>query len=70
MEFEAPPSPDSSCSQDFTKDEHFSREQMIVPSQLYLTAHGVENSDEVSSYLIKPQHVVLNHLFIENTYVS
>ncbi|KAF3454070.1 hypothetical protein FNV43_RR04517 [Rhamnella rubrinervis] len=67
-EFEAPLSPDSSYSQAFPAEEDFAKEPVIVPSQLNLTVLGMENSNEASSS--KPQHVVLNHLFIEKGWAS
>ncbi|CAK9165700.1 unnamed protein product [Ilex paraguariensis] len=68
-EFEAPPSPDSSYSQVFPAEEDFAKEPVVVPPQLHLTVLGPENSDEASSSS-KPQHVVLNHLFIEKGWAS
>lgn len=67
-EFEVPSSPDSSYSQAFPAEEDFAKEPVIVPSQLNLTVLGMENSNEASSS--KPQHVVLNHLFIEKGWAS
>lgn len=67
-EFEAPPSPESSYGQAFPADEDFAKEPMSVPSQLHLTVLGMENSDVGSSS--KPQHVVLNHVFIEKNLAS
>ncbi|KAJ4840605.1 SNF1- protein kinase regulatory subunit beta-1 [Turnera subulata] len=68
-EFEAPPSPDSSYSQEFPVEEDFAKEPVVVPPQLHLTVLGVgENSKEASSS--KPHHVVLNHLFIEKGWAS
>ncbi|KAL5125651.1 SNF1-related protein kinase regulatory subunit beta-1 [Glycine soja] len=67
-EFEAPPSPESSYGQAFPAEEDFAKEPMAVPSQLHLTVLGMENSDIGSSS--KPQHVVLNHVFIEKNLAS
>ncbi|KAE9596278.1 putative association with the SNF1 complex (ASC) domain-containing protein [Lupinus albus] len=67
-EFEAPPSPESSYGQAFLAEEDFAKEPMAVPSQLHLTVLGMDNTDEVSSS--KPQHVVLNHVFIEKNMAS
>ncbi|KAG8371037.1 hypothetical protein BUALT_Bualt13G0045300 [Buddleja alternifolia] len=66
-QFEVPPSPDSSYSQEFPLDEDFSKDPLIVPPQLQTTALGSEGCKETSS---KPQHVVLNHLFIEKGWSS
>lgn len=67
-EFEAPPSPETTYSQAFPSEEDFAKEPAAVPSQLHLTVLGMENADEASSS--KPQHVVLNHLFIEKGWAS
>ncbi|KAM7258553.1 hypothetical protein ACFE04_014294 [Oxalis oulophora] len=67
-EFEAPPSPESSYSQSFPTEEDFAKEPAPVPPQLHLTVLGTENSNESSPS--KPQHVVLNHLFIEKGWAS
>lgn len=61
-EFEAPPSPEMSYSQSFLEAEDFAKEPMAVPPQLHVTVLDMPNSDESPN---KPQHVVLNHLFIE-----
>lgn len=68
-EFEAPPSPDSSYAQSVLGDEDFAKEPVAVPPQLHLTVLGSENSDGSPSSP-KPQHVVLNHLFIEKGWAS
>lgn len=67
-EFEAPPSPDSSYGQAYPGDEDFAKEPVVVPPQLHLTVLGKENlAEDIPS---KPQHVVLNHLFIEKGWAS
>ncbi|KAJ8766783.1 hypothetical protein K2173_008337 [Erythroxylum novogranatense] len=63
MEFEAPPSPDNTYSHAFPTEEDFAKEPLVVPPQLHVTVLGVDNPPEASSS--RPQHVVLNHLFIE-----
>lgn len=55
--FDPPPSPDSSYSQVNPLDEDFSKEPPNMPPQL-----GMINHEEVC---LKPQHHVLNHLFLE-----
>ncbi|KAH1066785.1 hypothetical protein J1N35_031772 [Gossypium stocksii] len=67
-EFEAPASPTSSYSQAFPTEEDFAKEPAVVPSQLHLTVLGTDDQDGASSS--KPQHVVLNHLFIEKGWAS
>lgn len=61
-EFESPPSPDSSYGWSSPADEDFAKDPPAVPPQLHLTVLGMQNFEEVSP---KPQHIVLNHLFIE-----
>ncbi|XP_073155515.1 SNF1-related protein kinase regulatory subunit beta-1-like [Henckelia pumila] len=63
-EFEAPASPDSSYSQAFPGEEDFAKDPMLVPPQLQSTVLGSENCKETTSSS-KPQHVELNHLFVE-----
>ncbi|XVE59111.1 hypothetical protein DITRI_Ditri05aG0019100 [Diplodiscus trichospermus] len=67
-EFEAPGSPISSYGQAFPTEEDFAKEPVVVPSQLHLTVLGTDNQDGAPS--AKPQHVVLNHLFIEKGWAS
>lgn len=67
-EFEAPPSPESSYSHVFPGEDDFAKDPMIVPPQIQLTVLGMQNSDEVASS--RPQHVVLNHLFIEKGWAA
>ncbi|XP_074586131.1 SNF1-related protein kinase regulatory subunit beta-1-like [Curcuma longa] len=61
-EFEAPPSPNSSYGVSLPVDEDFAKEPPALPSQLQLTVLGSQDAEESS---LKPQHVVLNHVFIE-----
>ena len=67
-EFEAPGSPNSSYGQAFLREEDFAKEPVVVPSQLHLTVLNTDNQDGASSS--KPQHIVLNHLFIEKGWAS
>ncbi|XP_065861496.1 SNF1-related protein kinase regulatory subunit beta-1 isoform X2 [Euphorbia lathyris] len=66
--FEGPASPDSSYNRSFPIEEDYAKEPLAVPQQLHLTVLGMENSSEASSS--KPQHVVLNHVFIEKGWAS
>ncbi|XP_026657398.2 SNF1-related protein kinase regulatory subunit beta-1-like [Phoenix dactylifera] len=61
-EFESPPSPETSYGWSSPAYEDFAKEPPAVPPQLHRTVLGMQHSAEVSS---KPQHIVLNHLFIE-----
>ena len=70
-----PSSPESSYGHTFPAEEDFAKEPVLVPSQLHLTVLGMENLNEgpSSSSLSsssQPQHVVLNHLFIEKGWPS
>ncbi|OAY64947.1 SNF1-related protein kinase regulatory subunit beta-1 [Ananas comosus] len=67
-EFEAPPSPYSSYDQLYPGDEDFAKEPPALPQQLLVTVLGSHDDPEESS--VKPQHVVLNHLFIEKGWTS
>ncbi|KAE8655460.1 SNF1-related protein kinase regulatory subunit beta-1 [Hibiscus syriacus] len=67
-EFEAPASPNSSYGQAFPTEEDFVKEPAVVTSQLHLTVLETDNHDGASSS--KPQHVVLNYLFIEKVWAS
>ena len=49
-------------------DEDFAKEPPAIPPQVNLTVLGGQNSDEEAPE--KPQHVVLNHLFIEKGWAS
>ncbi|KAL3828673.1 hypothetical protein ACJIZ3_017475 [Penstemon smallii] len=68
-ELEAPASPDSSYGQSFPGDEDFGKDPGPVPAQLQSTVLGTENSKETESSS-KPQHVVLNHLYMEKGWSS
>ncbi|KAL3530096.1 hypothetical protein ACH5RR_009418 [Cinchona calisaya] len=69
-EFEAPPSPDSSYSHSFLWDEDFAKEPVAVPPQLELPGLDTENIDEGASSSPTPQHVMLDHLFVEKGWAS
>ncbi|GER40706.1 5'-AMP-activated protein kinase beta-2 subunit protein [Striga asiatica] len=62
-EFEPPSSPESSYSQIFPGEEDFAKDPMLVPPQLHSSGLGSDNHKEAGGS--KPQHVVLNHLFME-----
>ncbi|GAB2285153.1 galactose metabolism- protein [Dionaea muscipula] len=68
-EFEAPQSPDSSYGQAFPGEDEFGKEPVMVPSQAEATVLGMPNSSDVTSRT-RPQHVVLNHLFIEKGWAT
>ncbi|CAA0404010.1 unnamed protein product [Arabidopsis thaliana] len=62
VEFEAPPSPDHSYGQTLPAAEDYAKEPLAVPPQLHLTLLGTTEETAIAT---KPQHVVLNHVFIE-----
>jgi len=67
-EFEAPPSPEHSYDLQYPGDEEFAKEPPTLPPQLLMSVLGdTDNTDNQAS---KPQHVVLNHLFIEKGWGS
>ncbi|CAI9781327.1 unnamed protein product [Fraxinus pennsylvanica] len=68
-EFKAPQSPESSYSQTFPGDEDFAKDPVAAPPQLHLSVLDSENSNETASSST-PNHVVLNHLFIEKGWSS
>lgn len=59
-EFEAPPSPISSYSNPYPDEDDFAKDPPMLPPQLHTTSLGAANSEEE-----RPQHVMLDHLFIE-----
>lgn len=67
-EFDAPPSPESSYGQVFPGDDDFTKDPMLVPPQLQSSVLGSESSNETTPS--KPQHVVLNHIFMEKGWAS
>ncbi|XP_010922102.1 SNF1-related protein kinase regulatory subunit beta-1 isoform X1 [Elaeis guineensis] len=66
-EFEAPPSPNSSYGLSFPVDEDFAKEPPALPPQMHVTVLGPQSNEDSSK---KPQHVLLNHLFIEKGWAS
>ncbi|XP_028551557.1 uncharacterized protein LOC110097696 [Dendrobium catenatum] len=62
--FESPLSPESSYNNWPLDSEDLAKEPPSVPPQLGCTLLNSSNSDE-NSFLSRPQHVVLNHLFIQ-----
>lgn len=63
--FEPPGSPTSSYNDTFPSPEDFSKEPPVLPSHLHLTLLNVPPSEETSGLLPRPQHVTLNHLYVE-----
>lgn len=75
-EFESPSSPDSSYSQSLPGEDDFAKEPVLVPQQLHMQVIGGGPKQEEkdgfgsSSSSSRPQHVVLNHLYIEKVWAS
>eukprot|EP00250_Pteridium_aquilinum_P020646 c24894_g7_i1 orf=543-1343(+) len=74
-EFEAPGSPESSYDSPFPGSEDFTKDPPLLPSQLHLNTQlevfhtFVKSTPSLNAVAvetpIRPQHVVLNHLFVE-----
>lgn len=63
--FEPPQSPASSYNDTFPTPQDFSKEPPSLPSHLHLTLLNVPLLEETTSSLPRPQHVTLNHLYVE-----
>ncbi|XP_038979559.1 SNF1-related protein kinase regulatory subunit beta-3-like [Phoenix dactylifera] len=64
--FEVPRSPDSSYNNPIPGNEDEAREPPVVPPHLQQSLLSFLPSRDDSSSLPLPQHVILNHLYIEN----
>ncbi|XP_024994785.1 SNF1-related protein kinase regulatory subunit beta-3-like [Cynara cardunculus var. scolymus] len=65
--FEIPRSPDASYNNIYTANEDEGRDPPVVPQHLQ---HTVLSYPAPAVSLPNPQHVVLNHLYIENRQVT
>lgn len=63
--FEAPRSPPKSYMDPFPLPEDYAKEPPMVPPHLHLTLLNVPPSSEHPTVLPRPQHVILNHLYVE-----
>lgn len=63
--FEAPRSPDTSYDSSFPTIEDFNKEPPLVPPQLHITPLDMLENVDAEGSSIRPQHVVLNHLYVE-----
>lgn len=64
--FDPPRSPESSYNDPLPGPEDFAKEPPTVPPHLHLTLLNVPQQNETSSAsLPRPQHVILNHLYVE-----
>lgn len=68
-EFEAPPSPVHSYDLHCPGDEEFAKEPPTLPPQLLMSVLAGD-VDSAGNQALKPQHVVLDHLFIEKGWGS
>ncbi|CAL5424181.1 unnamed protein product [Camellia sinensis] len=68
--FEVPKSPDSSYNNVYPGNEDETRDPPIVPAQLQDTLLSGPTSRDQSESLRLPQHVIVNHLYIENRETS
>ncbi|ESR61048.1 hypothetical protein CICLE_v10016448mg [Citrus x clementina] len=66
-EFEQPPSPPSSYDNQPLSDSDFAKLPPELPPQLQITSLNRPSSSSSDQSLLRPQHTVLNHLFIQNT---
>lgn len=69
-EFDAPPSPEHSYDLQFPADEEFAKEPPALPPQLLMSVLGGADNADQHAPKPKPQHVVLDHLFIEKGWGS
>lgn len=63
--FDPPRSPESSYNDPLPGPEDFAKEPPTVPPHLHLTLLNVPQQNETSANLPRPQHVILNHLYVE-----
>lgn len=65
-EFEPPPSPPSSYDNQPLSDGDFGKLPPELPPQLQMASLNSPSSSTGDQSLLRPQHTVLNHLFIQN----
>ncbi|CAI5477026.1 unnamed protein product [Closterium sp. Yama58-4] len=63
--FEPPRSPVSSYNDPFPVPEDFAKEPPLLPPHLQLTLLNVPVAGDAPTTLPRPQHVILNHLYVE-----
>ncbi|CAM6035442.1 unnamed protein product [Sphagnum compactum] len=63
--FEPPRSPESSYNDPMPGPEEYAKEPPAVPPHLHLTLLNVPQVMETAGSLPRPQHVILNHLYVE-----
>ena len=65
--FEPPDSPDSSYNNMQLGSEDYAKEPPLVPPNLRLTILNTPSCMDSPMPLLRPQHVVLNHLYVQNS---
>lgn len=68
--FEPPPSPAESYNCPLPMTEDFLKEPAIMPPQLQLSLLNVPPALDAIAALPRPQHVVLNHIYLQRTTAS
>ncbi|KAH9548905.1 hypothetical protein CY35_11G111600 [Sphagnum magellanicum] len=68
--FEPPRSPESSYNDPMPGPEEYAKEPPAVPPHLHLTLLNVPQVMETAGSLPRPQHVILNHLYVEKALVA
>lgn len=63
--FEPPHSPDSSYNNMQLGSEDYAKEPPLVPPNLQLTILNTPSCMDSPTPLLRPQHVVLNHLYVQ-----
>ncbi|KAJ7519337.1 hypothetical protein O6H91_20G034900 [Diphasiastrum complanatum] len=63
--FEPPRSPESSYNNPFPVQDDYAKEPPTVPPHLHLTLLNAPPTLEAPGALPRPQHVILNHLYVE-----
>eukprot|EP00879_Flechtneria_rotunda_P003348 GHRR01003575.1.p1 GENE.GHRR01003575.1~~GHRR01003575.1.p1 ORF type:complete len:273 (+),score=72.07 GHRR01003575.1:199-1017(+) len=63
--FDPPPSPTSSYNNPHPVAEDYAKEPPVMPPHLQLTLLNVPSSTEGAASLPRPQHVILNHIYIQ-----
>ncbi|WIA22722.1 hypothetical protein OEZ86_009682 [Tetradesmus obliquus] len=63
--FDPPPSPPASYNNPHPVAEDYAKEPPVMPPHLQLTLLNVPSSAEGAASLPRPQHVILNHIYIQ-----
>ncbi|KAJ7549761.1 hypothetical protein O6H91_07G067400 [Diphasiastrum complanatum] len=63
--FEPPRSPESSYNNPFPGQDDYAKEPPMVPPHLHLTLLNAPPALDAPGALPRPQHVILNHLYVE-----